>query len=266
MRYRKKDETTWTFICRAKDFPASSAQTFRIVLQDENGERIVIPEQDFHQEYVAISPMTGTMANEAIKETLALIRTQSAIRFAALPFFLTALAVLANASHNKDGGFKDMPETVALVGAGLSLIAIVIEIIISRNLIVFWKAIQSKDTGGGKNKEWEIVYTHRNNGALKSARTALIIPYLAALYYWIFQLWNLWGFPVCGAITISPGSWDFPTETSWAVLEGGLASLLVVVLVFGFAWYIWETAKPVEEESKPTEKTSKRLLEPPRVL
>ncbi|SFU76957.1 hypothetical protein [Nitrosospira multiformis] len=228
MQYRKKSgrEKTWTFMYRAEDnTPAEEGSTsphipaFRIVLKGEDGKPITVSEKDFLDNYEASSSIRDSMENEAIKETLALIRTQSTIRFAALPFFLTALAVLANASHNKNGGFTDMAGTISLVGAGLSLIAIVIEIVISRNLIVWWKAIRTET----KNTDWKIVYAHRNNGALKSARTALIVPYLAALFYWIFELWNMW------------------------------ASSLIVLFIFVFAGYIWAKAEPegsVQETSK----------------
>lgn len=126
--------------------------------------------------------MTPDPADDAVRETLAFIRAHSAIRFIALPFFLGAIAALAKVYY---GGSPPSPALVAGTGLALSLVAGTIEVVLSRNLIAWWRAL---DRHFASAPHWRLVRAHRDPGALTAARWTLFLPYIAAFVFWLVQL------------------------------------------------------------------------------
>lgn len=126
--------------------------------------------------------MTPDPADDAVRETLAFIRAHSAIRFIALPFFLGAIAALAKVYY---GGSPPSSALVAGTGLALSLVAGTIEVVLSRNLIAWWHAL---DRHFDSAPHWRLVRAHRAPGALTAARWTLFLPYVAAFVFWVVQL------------------------------------------------------------------------------
>lgn len=126
--------------------------------------------------------MTPDPADDAVRETLAFIRAHSAIRFIALPFFLGAIAALAKVYY---GGSQPSSALVAGTGLALSLVAGTIEVVLSRNLIAWWHAL---DRHFDSAPHWRLVRAHRAPGALTAARWTLFLPYVAAFVFWLVQL------------------------------------------------------------------------------
>lgn len=120
--------------------------------------------------------------DEAIKETLALIRAHSTIRFVMLPFILGALAVLAHAFYLEPRMPRSLMAAVALSVSGF---ACVFEAVLSRNLIRWWRALREMP---GFEVRWRPVLAHRNGHALWWARWALFLPYAVSLVFWFDQL------------------------------------------------------------------------------
>ena len=116
---------------------------------------------------------------EAVKAVLELIRAQSTIRFAALPFFLAALAVLTKTLYEPDLIDRRL---IALAALGLTIVAVVIEIVLSRNLLAWWTAISPVLN---QRQAWKAVHAHRNPASLSWARWALLSPYIASLVFWL---------------------------------------------------------------------------------
>ena len=118
---------------------------------------------------------------EAVKIVLELIRAQSTIRFAALPFFLAALAVLTKTLYEPDLIDRRL---IALAALGLTLVAVVIEIVLSRNLLAWWTAVGPLLK---QRESWQAIQAHRNPTALSWARWALLSPYIVSLVFWLRQ-------------------------------------------------------------------------------
>lgn len=127
--------------------------------------------------------MTPDPADEAVRETLAFIRAHSSIRFIALPFFLGAIAALAKVYYDAEP--PPSPTLLAATGLLLSLVAGTIEVVLSRNLIAWWRAL---DRHFASAPHWRLVRAHRDPGALKAARWTLFLPYVAAFVFWLVQL------------------------------------------------------------------------------
>ncbi|MBK1688910.1 hypothetical protein CKO37_15560 [Rubrivivax gelatinosus] len=122
-------------------------------------------------------------ADDAVRETLAFIRAHSAIRFIALPFFLGAIAALAKVYYDDEP--PPSPTLLAATGLLLSLVAGTIEVVLSRNLIAWWHAL---DRHFARAPHWRLVRAHRDPGALTAARWTLFLPYVAAFVFWLVQL------------------------------------------------------------------------------
>jgi hypothetical protein len=118
---------------------------------------------------------------EAVKVVLELIRAQSTIRFAALPFFLAALAILTKTLYEPDLVDRRL---IALAALGLTIVAVVIEIVLSRNLLAWWTAI---DPVLRQRESWRAIHAHRNPASLSWARWALLSPYIVALVFWLHR-------------------------------------------------------------------------------
>lgn len=160
---------------------------------------------------------------EAVKETFAFIRAHSTIRFVMLPFVFAALALLAEAFYLKSGIPKLLTASAALL---LSTLACVLEIVLSRNLIVWWRALERIPDF---SRHWPAVGAHRDLKALRWARWALFLPYPFALAFWVdqmaFHLLCCWGL---------------------AAAASGVAALLSAVVFAGVtyrAYQVWGHAE-----------------------
>lgn len=122
--------------------------------------------------------------DDPIKETLALIRAQSTIRFAALPFLLSANGLLARAFFANAEGHALPPLLIAVTGLGLGVVAVIVEIVLSRNLLAWWTALASLLDA---HADWRPIAAHRDRAALHWVRWALFLPYLAALNFWLYH-------------------------------------------------------------------------------
>lgn len=129
-----------------------------------------------------LDPVRAQNSTDAIKDVLSLIKTQSSIRFVALPFFLGAEAVLAK-SYYEAGNVPVL--LIAGTALCVCIVAFTIEVVLSRNLIVWWKAIARElpDTGG-----WSAIVAHRSRPSLWVVRFAFVMPYAAALAFWLHKV------------------------------------------------------------------------------
>ena len=184
MRYSRTDPKTkkdelWYFVDISVDpeHPEDAAKA-KHVLRNSSGRTCHFPSSDFSGQFRLVTASTSSDTSDPYKETLANVRHNSTIRFAALPFFLTASAVLAN-SYKSDLWKGDT--FVAWFGLGLAVIATVFEVALSRNLICWWKAIRPMSAAD----PWLAVKAHRSDWILWPVRYALFAPYLAAIYYWL---------------------------------------------------------------------------------
>ena len=183
MRYTRTEPTTqkkdtWEFVCQEQSF--SDPTDVRVVLRAEDGATYGFHEKQFQAQFALAFPGPGAGVSDALRETLANIRQNSTVRFVALPFFLSASVVLANAYATTSGPWKDSL-FAAQIGLGLAVVGIVFEIALSRNLICWWKAIAPKAV----SDPWNMVYAHRSSWMLWPTRYALFAPYVAALVFWI---------------------------------------------------------------------------------
>jgi hypothetical protein len=120
--------------------------------------------------------------DDPIKETLALIRAQSTIRFVALPFLFGANGLLARAFFAN--GEAVPPLLIAATGLGLGVVAVVVEIVLSRNLLAWWTALAPLLDA---HPAWQPIAAHRDRAALNGVRWALFLPYLVALDFWLYH-------------------------------------------------------------------------------
>jgi hypothetical protein len=109
------------------------------------------------------------------------MRQISTIRFVAFPVFLTAFGVLAQ-THLKETWIDKT--VVAAAGLGLATVAIIFEMIFSRNLICWWRVIEKHIVAA----PWDALVAHRTSWTLWLARAALFLPYAAFAAYWVYQL------------------------------------------------------------------------------
>lgn len=179
MRYkRQSDGELWVLIGTARDpaAPDDSSKQHHI-LRSSDGIDFYFPVETFQSDFKPDSTLDHS-ADDAIRETLANIRHNSTVRFAMLPFFLTGSVVLANA-HKQYPWSTDA--LVPMFGVGLGLIAALLEIAISRNLICWWNEIEKQ----GRGTLWSMLTANRAPGMLWTIRYALFIPYLATIAYWV---------------------------------------------------------------------------------
>ncbi|MFM2054522.1 MAG: hypothetical protein RL456_2559 [Pseudomonadota bacterium] len=161
---------------------------------------------------------------EAIRETLANIRAHSAIRFVALPFVIGALAVLAKTFHEA----VEHRLVMALAGLILALCANIIEIVLSRNLMVWWHEL----TRLAAHDPWRAIHAHRDSKtALRCARAAFLAPYVGALGFWLYHVVFL--------MTRAERGAQAP------VIEGACYLSAVGMLAMALAaWMVWNRAIP----------------------
>lgn len=179
MRYTKSTEQTksWKFVCTSID-PSSPSNSY-VTLQDEEGRSITLPQSTFLSEYT-LSPGESVALSDAVKETLALIKHYSTIRFAALAVFAGAAGALAKNYGN--GPFCGRGELL-VAGLLLSVVGTTFEIVLSRNLKVLWAALRATAT----SPPWSTVYSHRSDIAQWMGRLALVAPHLGFLFFWLYQ-------------------------------------------------------------------------------
>jgi hypothetical protein len=217
----------WWVVNRTESLPATNPPSLRVTLMADDEHLVSVPEDDFLAHYQAEPGGAAPNTAEVVKETLANIRAHSTIRFVALPFMLGALAVLVNALAHS----PSLKREVILAGLLLFACGAVFEIVLSRNLIVWWQALGTTVRGAAG---WAPVGAHRAGGALWAARVALFVPYPAALAYWVYQwLRNLSSF--------SPWHADL---TRWPAFVAAVAAGLAVT---GAAAAVWTGAKAAGE-------------------
>jgi hypothetical protein len=161
---------------------------------------------------------------EPIKETLASTRTHSTIRFVALPFFLAAFGLLAK--ELSDSVSKVPLMLIALVGIVLSVVSCSLEVVLSRNLIAWYTAL---DRLKERAPHWGIVSVHRESrAAVQWVRWALFAPYPLSLWFWLYQVISIG--VVCNQ------------KLAFHPLSQTLVALIVPACVVAWAHWIWKDA------------------------
>lgn len=178
-----------------------------------------------HPRRRAAVPPPPQPVTDAIKETCSFIRAHSSIRFIALPFFLGAIAVLVKTFYDPGDISRS---AVALAGLGLSSCALIVEVVLSRNLIAWWAAI---DRLIETEPTWAVVRSHRDPRALNAVRWALFVPYVAAFTFWLHKVARL-------ALPAPAGIPDSQHRLVLAVL-----ALAAGCAVCRAAWSTWERAQ-----------------------
>ena len=177
MRYVKRIDAgkSWEFVCIAA--PTGDPDNKVAVLKPDSGEPITVPINDLNAQY-SLQSGDASATVEAIKETLANIRQNSNLRFIALPFFITASAVMANAYMATPWSHETM---LPWFGLGLASVGLFFEIILSRNLTVWWQALLDNKPPA----QWNTIFAHRGGVAVRVAGIALLVPYPAMVFYWL---------------------------------------------------------------------------------
>lgn len=162
--------------------------------------------------------------SDAIRETLGFIRAHSSIRFIALPFFLGGIALLVKAFYEPGA----LPRPVVVAAAlGLCAVAMVFEVVLSRNLVAWWTGLEPVLA---RNPHWKVIASHRHAGALHWVRWALFLPYLVSFAFWLHKAARL-GLPAPDAVA---------DRQHMAVLAVGVG--LVCVLICLVVESVWKGA------------------------
>lgn len=205
MRYQRLTDITqaWEFVCVATDHddPGKS----RVVLRDRSGKDVCVPFEAFQRDYKLLEGKSSP-ANEAVKEMLSSIRQISTTRFVALPVFLGGAAGLAKASRQSPWSEEAFVEWF---GLGLSLVGVIFEIVLSRNLICWWKALASEV----RTPPWTMIFAHRSDFALWPVRLALFAPYVATVWYWSQRLFTGSGQWLPAAVAVAASVWVWVKAT-----------------------------------------------------
>jgi hypothetical protein len=169
------------------------------------------------QATVAFSPRPDEhRQGQVIRETLLLARQMSTVRFAAVPVFFAATGAIAKFYVSEANAISAPTDEriLPLVGLFTAILFLVVETVISYNLICFYTEIKDRDRDG----YWSPVYAHRTNGSiLWAARIALLSPYPLTAAYWIYHIVR----------------WIWP---AWATLTtAGFAAFLL----FAVPCYVW---------------------------
>lgn len=221
MKYQNNNDPKcelWQFVCSSED-NTTAPPIIRVNLKGQNGKIINITQPVFLTDYSLVDSEQSKSNCEAetIKEILNSIRYTGTIRFVAFPFLLSAFAVLANAAYIG----KINPSLIAVTGLGLSLVAVIFEIIFSWNLICWWNELGKL----AKNTSWNMLVVHRHKFALLAARAALFAPYAAAFAFWSYKVLNL----QCWRLGIECGNRAVPF----------MAAAFIFVASAAIATYVW---------------------------
>jgi hypothetical protein len=149
---------------------------------------------------------------EAVKETLTNIRQQSALRFAAIPVFVAIFGALAAAHYYKPATGAELQEQgkilLPVLGLATAFWFSVVEMFLSRNLIRWWKSLETLPSG------WDTIVAHRKDDYLVDLlRLVLFLPYASAMSFW------LWKTDLFGSKSLVIG-------LAWGVVVTGAASWL----------------------------------------
>lgn len=214
-----KHKTThelWEFVCEAK---ATDGQVL-VVLRNATGDQTAVPKSLLPPEkaatYLVENSGADINASEARKETLQGIRHTSAIRFVAMPVYFAVSGALANAWIEDKRQPLGEWDLISIAGLLVALVFVVFDIVLSRNLIRLWRAVQLQSM----TDPWKMVWAHRGDPNnfdpfLWTVRFFLFLPYAAGVAYWTLQV--------------------FCHSTPW-IAAGTSACLLAI------AWSVWEKA------------------------
>jgi hypothetical protein len=195
----------WEFVYEAN----SSDGKALVVLRNAAGDQRAVlktslpPEKD--SEYLVENSGADISASEAMKETLQVIRHTSAIRFVAMPVYFATSGALANAWIE----YKRQPlgnwDLIAIAGLLIAVVFVVFDIVLSRNLIRLWRAVQAQS----KAAPWNMVWAHRGDSGkvdpfLWTVRFFLFLPYAGGVAYWTLQVCSStpWVAAVVGALLL----------------------------------------------------------------
>lgn len=214
--FYREDNDSLLEVVGAATLPGGGKAT---VLRGTDGSLKIVPSDQLETaRYQALTLERADSTNEAIKETLSNIHQNSNLRFAAIPVFFTAFAVLAKLEFDPDT-VPAVHSTIQSLGLAVAVWFGLVEIFLSRNLILWWSGI-GKLAEQAAHSEWAIVLKHRQSGGiLRFLRFALCLPYALATGFWASKL--------LGGLHASPGfSW------LWNMVAVGL----LVLLTAGAVW------------------------------
>lgn len=207
------------------------------LLRGRDGGWLAVPTEKLAEYFdlcVAASAADDEELEAAIRETMTSARVMSTTRFVILPVFLTGSGLLAGKHAEKsslacavagdksivasDAAINASYDLVPFVGLLLALLFAFIEASLSRNLRLYYAAVEDKTRG--RPHWWQLLAAHRQHACLGTTRLLLLLPYAFALAYWGVQL-------NCRF------AWESdPAGAAWAA--AGL-SCLAIVLFWGFA-------------------------------